>query len=62
MVLMIFNEFVMYRYYKSFVENKYKVVFDNQLIGVVDDKFYDNEHDAIKRVEYMNNKLKNIEK
>lgn len=59
---MTFNEFVMYRYYKSFVENKYKVVFDNQLIGVVDDKFYDNEHDAIKRVEYMNNKLKNIEK
>jgi hypothetical protein len=62
MVLMTFNEFVMYRYYKSFVENKYKVVFDNQLIGVVDDKSYDNKHDAIKRVEFMNNKLKNREK
>jgi hypothetical protein len=44
----------MYRYFKRFTDGKYEVVFDNKLIGVVVDNIYDNEQDAINRVNHMN--------
>ena len=44
----------MYRYYKSHVTGKYVVIFDNKIIGAVEDNSYDNEHDAIARVREMN--------
>ena len=44
----------MYRYFKRFTDGKYEVVFDNILIGAVVDSVYDNEQDAINRVNHMN--------
>lgn len=48
----------MYRYYKSSIDGNYKVVFDNPLVGCVDDSQYDNESDAINRVNEMNKSRK----
>ena len=45
----------MYRYYKSHLTNDYVVMFDNAIVGAVEDRRYDNEQDAIKRVQEMNN-------
>jgi hypothetical protein len=47
----------MYRYYKSYVDDEFVVVFDNPLIGVVNDRCYKSETDAISRVNEMNNLL-----
>lgn len=45
----------MYRYYKSHLTGEYVVMFDNALIGAVEDSRYDNEQEAINRVREMNN-------
>ncbi len=44
----------MYRYYKSHLTNEFVVMFDNAIIGAVEDKRYNNEQDAIERVREMN--------
>lgn len=44
----------MYRYYKSPLTGKFVVMFDNPLIGAVEDKRCTNEEDAKKRVKEMN--------
>ena len=44
----------MYRYFKSFLTDEYIVMFDNALIGAVEDRRYNNEQDAIERVREMN--------
>lgn len=49
----------MYRYFLRFTDGKFEVVFDNHLIGVVLDRIYDSELDAINRVNEMNKILKN---
>lgn len=48
----------MYRYYKSYIDDEYVVMFDNPLIGAVEDSRYINECDAINRVDRMNTIIK----
>lgn len=51
----------MYRYYKSYVTGEFVVMFDNAIIGAVEDKRYANEEDARKRVKEMNKVLHKTE-
>ena len=44
----------MYRYYKSYVTSEFVVMFDNAIVGAVEDRRYANEQDAIERVREMN--------
>lgn len=43
----------MYRYYKSFTTGEFVVMFDNALIGAVEDSRYKTENEAIERVSQM---------
>lgn len=43
----------MYSYYKSFTTGEFVVMFDNALIGAVEDSRYKTENEAIERVSRM---------
>lgn len=47
----------MYRYYKSYITGGYVVMYDNPLIGAVEDRRYASEIEAQARVEDMNKSL-----